>query len=287
MLAHLPDYLKPVFQVAYITGWRTPSEILTRRKSHLDLNAGWLRLEPGETKNREGRMFPLTPMLRDVLTSQLERTRALDKFSPGRVIPWLFHRDGKPIRDFYDAWHKACKAAGMPGRIPHDFRRTAVRNLERAGVPRSAAMQLTGHITESVIAATRSSMRRCLTRASRSSPRCTRPRATVRLRRPRWCRYARRSEREHRNNRGRSAMTGPFLFTAWTAYRLSRSPCRSERKLGCGIIFHFRPPCAKRWCCGRSCRPVCHPYRSRSYVGCCWRDPSFHRSRRAMNELKL
>ena len=68
----------------------------------------------------------------------------------GRVIPWLFHRDGKPIRDFYDAWHKACKAAGMPGRIPHDFRRTAVRNIERAGVPRSAAMQLTGHITESV-----------------------------------------------------------------------------------------------------------------------------------------
>ena len=94
-------------------------------------------------------MFPLTPMLRDVLTSQLERTRALE-VSTGRVIPWLFHRDGKPIRDFYDAWHKACKAAGMPGRIPHDFRRTAVRNLERAGVPRSAAMQLTGHITESV-----------------------------------------------------------------------------------------------------------------------------------------
>ena len=42
------------------------------------------------------------------------------------------------------------KAAKLEGRIPHDFRRTAVRNLERAGVPRSVAMKLTGHRTESV-----------------------------------------------------------------------------------------------------------------------------------------
>jgi hypothetical protein len=37
-----------------------------------------------------------------------------------------------------------------PGRILHDFRRTAVRNLERAGVPRSAAMVMVGHKTESI-----------------------------------------------------------------------------------------------------------------------------------------
>jgi integrase len=48
------------------------------------------------------------------------------------------------------AWAKACRAAGVPGRLVHDFRRTAVRNLERAGVPRSAAMAMTGHKTEAV-----------------------------------------------------------------------------------------------------------------------------------------
>ena len=40
--------------------------------------------------------------------------------------------------------------AGLSGRIPHDFRRTAVRNLERAGVPRSAAMAMVGHKTEAI-----------------------------------------------------------------------------------------------------------------------------------------
>jgi integrase len=47
-------------------------------------------------------------------------------------------------------WQTAVVKAGVPGRIPHDFRRTAVRNLERRGVARSVAMKITGHKTESV-----------------------------------------------------------------------------------------------------------------------------------------
>jgi len=56
----------------------------------------------------------------------------------------------RPIKSFRRAWLTACTAAGLSGRIPHDFRRTAVRNLERAGVPRSTAMKMVGHKTESI-----------------------------------------------------------------------------------------------------------------------------------------
>ena len=66
------------------------------------------------------------------------------------MIPWVWHRHGARIKDFREAWKRACKDAGLIGKIPHDFRRTAVRNLERAGVSRSVAMSLTGHKTEAV-----------------------------------------------------------------------------------------------------------------------------------------
>jgi integrase len=145
--AALPDPLQPLVDVAYITGWRVKSELLTRQWKHVDGN--WLRLEPGETKNGEGRMFPLTPELKAVLDQQRAATLALQKES-GIIVPWLFHRGGRRIKGFARAWRAAVRRAGVPERIPHDFRRTAVRNLERAGVSRSAAMKMVGHKTESI-----------------------------------------------------------------------------------------------------------------------------------------
>lgn len=147
--ARLPAEVKPVARVAYITGWRVASEILTRQWKHVDFGAGFLRLDPGETKNGKGRMFPFTPELRAALEEQRKRTTAIEQ-ATGQLIPWTFHRNGQPIRAFRRSWAKACAGAGVPGRIPHDLRRTAVRNLERAGVPRSTAMALVGHETESI-----------------------------------------------------------------------------------------------------------------------------------------
>ena len=148
---NLPDYLRLVVTFAYLTGWRVRSEILPLQWRQVDFDAGMVRLEPGTTKNKDGRVFPFSvmPELADGLTRQWELTKAL-QVERGIIIPTVFHRNGHPIRDFRRAWEKACRAAGIPDRIPHDFRRTAVRNLERAGVPRSIAILLTGHKTESI-----------------------------------------------------------------------------------------------------------------------------------------
>lgn len=149
VLKHLPEDLRPVVHTAYLTGWRVDSELLSRRRQHVDLKAGWFRLEPGETKNGDGRNYPLTHELRAVLEEQIAKTHELEIRS-GSIIPWLFHRNGEQIKDFRGAWRTACRCAGVPGSIRHDFRRTAVRNLERMGVSRSAAMKMVGHKTEAI-----------------------------------------------------------------------------------------------------------------------------------------
>jgi integrase len=161
VLKHLPDDLKPIVTFAYITGWRVKSEVLPLEWHQVDFKAGTVRLEPGTTKNKEGRTFPMTKALRTLLEAQHVEREALKK----RRVPianyrWVFFRmvaNGRggplrpmPIKSFGKAFKTACRRAGVPGRIPHDFRRTAVRNLERAGVPRSVAMRLVGHKTESV-----------------------------------------------------------------------------------------------------------------------------------------
>jgi integrase len=109
-----------------------------------------IRLEPGTTKSGEGPEWPLRehPELAQLIAAQQAYTDAVQK-RRGAVVPFVFHRDGQPIRSIREAWKGACKRAAFT-LIPHDLRRSAVRNLERAGVPRSVAMRLVGHRTESV-----------------------------------------------------------------------------------------------------------------------------------------
>jgi len=155
---HLPDELKDVITFAYVTGWRITSEVLPLEWRQVNFEAGEIRLEPGTTKNGDGRTFPFTKTLRVLLQRRHGEREALKKAST--IEPRVFWRmvadkrgvEKKPraIVSFDKAWKVACKAAGCPGRIPHDFRRTAVRNLVRADIPDSIAMKLTGHKTRSV-----------------------------------------------------------------------------------------------------------------------------------------
>lgn len=158
VLRHLPTELQHVVRFAYHTGWRTHSEVLPLTWKNVDLTAGEVRLDAGTTKNSDGRVFPLTDDLLAVLRERVAERDRLRK--AGHIVPWVFFREvaegrggpktPRPITTFGKAWKAACRAAGCPGRIPHDLRRTAVRNLVRTGIPESVAMKLTGHKTRSV-----------------------------------------------------------------------------------------------------------------------------------------
>jgi len=145
----LPSDLRDVISFAYVTGWPMPSEIFTLQWRRVDFEAGVARLEPGTTKSREGRVIPFNDEPRAVLEARRALTAQLQRRT-GRIIPWVFHRHGVPIRSIYAAWRTACRAAAVRGRITHDLRRKAVRNFERVGLSRSVAMKLTAHRTEAV-----------------------------------------------------------------------------------------------------------------------------------------
>jgi integrase len=147
-----PD-LRAAVAVSYAFGWRMQSETLMLERRHLDLAAQTLRLDT--SKNGEGRVVALPDDLAAMLAEQVARIETVQRES-GRIIPWLFphltgtKRLGARRRDFAKAWRVACEAAGVAGRLRHDLRRTAARDMERQGVPRGVAMKIIGHKTEAM-----------------------------------------------------------------------------------------------------------------------------------------
>jgi integrase len=124
-----------------------------------------ISLEENTTKSGKGRTFPFTalPELAALFDAQREHTSTVERLL-GIIVPSVFHRNGKPILAYLDAWRAACKRAAtvkrdglvtiirprLLGRTPHDFRRTAARNLIRAGVPQHVVMKLCGWKTDAM-----------------------------------------------------------------------------------------------------------------------------------------
>ncbi len=148
ILTHLAEHVKPVVRFAFVTGWRCISEVLPLQWSQVDFQAETIRLEPGTTKNKQARVFPMTIELRQLLLEQWTKHREL--LDTGVNCPWVFPYSGRRFQSFKRAWKTACTKAGISERVAHDFRRTAVRNLTRAGIVERVAMEMTGHLTRSV-----------------------------------------------------------------------------------------------------------------------------------------
>jgi integrase len=142
----LPDYLKGFITFAYKTGWRV-SEIRNLTWEQVDFKNGTVSLDAGTTKNDEPRTVYLDDELMGVFREQWERRKRAKA-----IHPYVFlNKSGTgKIKDFRGAWQQACKKAGIGQRLFHDFRRTAVRNMVRAGVPERVAMMISGHKTRSV-----------------------------------------------------------------------------------------------------------------------------------------
>lgn len=145
----LDEPIDDVARFAYLTGWRK-GEVLPLSWAQVDRTAREVRLS--DSKNGRGRVLgydagsDLDQLLERRWTARAYKTRD----GQDGLSEYLFHRDGQQVVDFRKAWTRACEAAKVPGRLFHDLRRTAARDMVRAGTPETVAMQVTGHKTRAV-----------------------------------------------------------------------------------------------------------------------------------------
>lgn len=149
VLANLPSYLQGLVHFGYLSGWRK-GEILSLAWTDVDMAGRVIRLRPENSKNGKGRVLVLDGTIGALIERQW-RLRELEQ--PNGTVGfslYVFHQGGSPVGSFRKAWASACKLAGVEGRLFHDLRRTAIRNMVRAGVGEKVAMSISGHRTRAV-----------------------------------------------------------------------------------------------------------------------------------------
>ena len=133
------DHLKPMLLLAYHLGPRL-GEILNLTWDRVDLSRGFIKLRSADTKNREARRVPLTPV---VLGDLRERCKVRSL-----TCPYVFQYKGRRIRGIKRAFHTAVRTAEVKDLRFHDLRHCAATNLRRAGVDTVTAMKIVGHKSE-------------------------------------------------------------------------------------------------------------------------------------------
>jgi integrase len=159
--AALPEYVRPMLQTGYYTGMRL-GEIVNLKWGSVDLAEGEIRLAGEDTKNKQPRTIPLIDGLPDMM-------EGLRRANPDAEYVFLSPK-GEVVSSFIKAWRNACVKAAIPTRINgrevvshfdektgeyvglifHDLRRSAIRNLIRAGVDQTVAKEISGHKTDAV-----------------------------------------------------------------------------------------------------------------------------------------
>src|ERR1035437_6438138 len=142
VLAELPSHLHPLTVCAYNSAVRVGA-LKKIAWPQVDFQAGLIRLY--KTKNHEPRTIPF---LGDMETHLLAAKAHRDEFYAD--CKWVFSHLGEQIRSFKGSWEAAVKRAGYPDLLFHDFRRSGIRNLKRAGVSDTVAMRISGHKTRAV-----------------------------------------------------------------------------------------------------------------------------------------
>lgn len=147
LYSELAPHLRPLTLFCYETGCRK-SEALGLRWSQIEFtpDGSFVRLNPGETKNKRGRVIPTSKLLSGLLNDIRHGQIADMKPHP----EYVFSFRGDKLKNFRTGWEKATKRAGMPDLLFHDLRRSAVRNMVRAGVPEAVCMAVSGHKTRSI-----------------------------------------------------------------------------------------------------------------------------------------
>ena len=142
LLEALPEELRLPLVIGYHTGARR-AEVLGIRLDQVDLRDAKIRLTIQRSMPRA-----VAADLREMVEAIAKQVEVTTRDYP--QCPWLSPRQGERIVEMRPAWPDACDAVGLRGLMFHDLRRSAVRNMVRAGIPEEVAMKISGHKTRAI-----------------------------------------------------------------------------------------------------------------------------------------